>query len=65
MTVPSYVRELSGEELIAQLAEAAMTAGEYSDWAEFQLDDRERYIAAVSLVEDCMDELEGRLGVND
>jgi len=61
VTVPGYIREMDDGELIAQLAEAAIVMGAHCDWAQYRLDDRERYIAAASLVEDCMDELEGRL----
>ena len=52
---------LSNPELVERLTEAAMVAGFYMDWAEFQLADRERYIAAITLVEDAMDELDKRL----
>jgi len=52
---------LSNPELVERLAEAALVAGNYLDWAQFQLADRERYIAAAALMEDCMDELDKRL----
>jgi len=52
---------LPSPELVERLAEAAMVAGNYMDWAEYQLQDRERYIAAAALMEDCMDELDKRL----
>lgn len=52
---------LSDEDLVCRLVEAAMTAGEYYDWAQYQSNDRIRYIAAITLVEDAMDELDERL----
>lgn len=61
--MPAEMRGWSNDALVARLIEAAMTMGNYIDWAEHQLADRQRYIAAATLVEDAADELEARLGV--
>lgn len=61
--MPAEMQDWSNEVLLVRLVEAAWTAGEYYDWAEHQEADKERYIAAATLLEDAADELEGRLGV--
>lgn len=59
--MPAEMKDWPSEVLLARLVEAAMTMGLYIEWAEHQVHDRERYIAAATLVEDAADELEARL----
>lgn len=61
--MPAEMKDWSSAVLLVRLVEAAWTAGQYYDWAEHQEADKQRYIAAATLVEDAADELEARLGV--
>lgn len=59
--MPADMADWPSDVLLARLIEAAMTAGLYIEWGEHQEADRQRYIAAATLLEDCADELEARL----
>ena len=50
-------------ELVYGLSDASYLAGWYREWSEHKLEDRQRYIMAMALVEDILEILDAREGV--
>ena len=55
------MHELTTIEVVYRLADAAYLAGWYREWADFQLEDKKRYVAAMALVEDLLKLVDERL----
>jgi len=51
---------LSTKDLAYRLADASYLAGWWREWGEHKLEDRQRYIAAMALVEDILEVLDDR-----
>lgn len=50
-------------ELAYRLADAAYLAGWWREWGGHKLEDRQRYITAMALVEDILEILDAREGI--
>ena len=47
--------------LAIRFAEASFMAGSLFDWAQYKLEDRDRYVLHMAFAEDALEELEARL----